>query len=155
MQPTDQTSTIQEESIIVRVWIKRLRLTGFGVALKAQHDLGCAVPSRGDVFRHVSGVFFRIDGETSGETKVADLQFAICVDQQVTRLQVSMEDIGRVNILQSAQDLIDEGLEMRVRQRLTRSDDRRQITLHQLYSLSATSSIRSMVDHHLRRDMFH
>ena len=35
--------------------------TRFGIALEAQHDLRCAVPSRRDIFGHVSCVFLRVD----------------------------------------------------------------------------------------------
>jgi hypothetical protein len=48
-----------------------------------------------------------------------------------------------VNVLQTAQDLVDEGLEMGIRQRLTRADNSRQIALHQLCRIISVVS-RSM-----------
>ncbi len=42
-----------------------------------------------------------------------------------------------MNILQTTKDLIDEGLEVSIGKWLSRSDDSRQITFHELYPRSA------------------
>ena len=44
-----------------------------------------------------------------------------------------MQHIGRVDVLEAAQDLVDEGLEVSIGQGLAGPDDSRQITFHQLY----------------------
>jgi hypothetical protein len=44
-----------------------------------------------------------------------------------------VEDVRRVYILETAQDLVDKGLEMRVGEGLTGSDDGCQIALHEFY----------------------
>jgi len=44
-----------------------------------------------------------------------------------------MQDICAVDVFQAAQDLVNEGLEMGVSQRLTRADDCGQVTLHKFY----------------------
>lgn len=106
--------------------------TGFGVALEAQHNLGRTVPSRGDVLRHVSGILLGVDGKATGKAKVADLELAVGVNEQVAGLQVSVEDVGGVDVLETAQDLVDEGLEVGVGQGLAGSDNGRQVALHQL-----------------------
>ena len=89
-------------------------LTGFCVALEAQHDLRRSVPSRCNVFCHVSSILIWIYAETSSQTKVGDLEFAVGVYQQITRFQISVKDVGAVNILETAKYLVDEGLEVGV-----------------------------------------
>lgn len=104
--------------------------TGFCVALEREHNLWRTVPSCGYVFRHVSSIFLRVDRETSREAEIANLQLAISIDEQVSRLQVTVKDIGRVNIFQSTQNLVDKGLEVGVGEGLPRPDNSREITFH-------------------------
>lgn len=44
-----------------------------------------------------------------------------------------MQDVGRVNVLETAQDLVDEGLEVGICQWLAAADDGSQIAFHQLF----------------------
>ena len=44
-----------------------------------------------------------------------------------------MQDVGRVDVLQTAEGLVNERLEVRICQRLTAADDGRQIAVHQLF----------------------
>lgn len=114
--------------------------TGFCVTLETQHDLWCSVPSGGDILSHVACVFLGIHGESSCEPKIADLELAVSIYEQITRLQVSVQDIGGVNVLQSAQDLVNEGLEMCISEGLPGSNDSRQIALHEFcHDISAMS----------------
>jgi hypothetical protein len=92
--------------------------TRFGVVLEAKHDLGRAVPSRRHVLGHVAGILLRVDRETARQAEIADLELAVGVDQQVTRLEVTVQHVRRVDVLEPAQDLVDEGLEMGVCERL-------------------------------------
>lgn len=46
-----------------------------------------------------------------------------------------MEDVCRVDILETAQDLVDEGLEVGVGERLARPNDGGQVALHELYGV--------------------
>lgn len=110
----------------------RRRPTSFGVALEAQHDLRSTVPSGGDVLGHVTGILLGVDGETTRQTEITDLQFAVGIHQQVSGFQISVEDVGRVDVLETAEDLVDEGLEMGIGQRLSGADDRSEIAFHQL-----------------------
>ena len=116
------------------MWVR----TGFGVALKAQHDLGRAVPARRHVLSHVARILLRVHRKTAGQSKIADLELAVGVDQQVAGLQVAVQHIGRVDVLQAAQDLVDEGLEMSVGKGLTGTNDGGKIAFHQLYALLAS-----------------
>lgn len=130
MQPTDQTSTA-----IVSIGFSHSesgkKRTSFGVALEAQHDLRSAIPSCRNILRHVSRILLGINGEATRQAKVTDFQLAIGIDQQVTGLQISVQNIGRMDILQSAKNLVDEGLEMGIGQRLSRTNDGGQIAFHQ------------------------
>lgn len=109
-------------------------LTRFCVALEAQHDLRGSVPPRGDVLGHVPRVLLRVHGEASGQTKVANLELAVGVDEEIARLQIAMEDIGGVDVLETAQDLVDEGLEVGVGQWLARAYDGGQVAFHEFWA---------------------
>lgn len=119
--------------------------TGFGVTLEAQHDFRSTVPSRSDVFGHVTSIFFRVHGETSGKTKITDLEFAISVNEEISWLQISVKHIGGVNVLETAQNLVDEGLEMRVGKGLSGSNDGGQIALHEFYSTISNCPLTSYI----------
>lgn len=110
-------------------WVA-LALTGFGVALEREHNLWSTVPSCSYVFRHVPSILLGVDRETSREAEVANLQLAVGVDEQVSGLQVTVKDISRVDIFQSAQNLVDKGLEVGVGEGLARPDNSREITFH-------------------------
>lgn len=60
--------------------------------------------------------------DASCQAKVADFELAVGIHQQIAWLQIAMEDIGGVDVLQTAKDLVDEGLEMSIGKGLTRSD---------------------------------
>lgn len=94
--------------------MSRLELTGFGVALEAKHDFRRAVPSRGDVLGHVTSVFLRINRKAAGKTKVTNLELTVGIDEEVARLEISVEDIGGVDVLEAAEDLVDERLEVSI-----------------------------------------
>ena len=120
--------------------------TSFGVALEAQHNLWCSVPSSRDVLGHVASILLRVDGETSRQTEIANLELAVGINEQVTRLQISVKHVGGVDILETAKNLVDEGLEVSIGKRLTGSDNSRQIALHQLcrFSVSLCSTWRAI-----------
>lgn len=65
------------------------------VLLPSEHDLGSSVISCRDVTGHL-GVL------NTGQTKVANLQIAVLVDQNVAGLQVTVNNAGRVDVFQSA-----------------------------------------------------
>lgn len=46
----------------------------------------------------------------AGKTEVANLQVAVLVDEDVGRLEIAMDDAGGVDILQSAENLVQEVL---------------------------------------------
>ena len=59
---------------------------------KAKHDLGCTVPPRCDVLGHKALLLLLV--EATRETEVTDLEFAIGVDEQVTGLKVTVQNVG-------------------------------------------------------------
>ena len=73
--------------------------TSFGVALERKHNLRSSVPSCCNIFSHVACIFFRVDTETSGQTEIANLKLAVGVNEQVTRLKITMQNIGAVDVL--------------------------------------------------------
>jgi len=87
---------------------------------KAEHDLGRAVPPRRDVLGH-EALLLRLV-EPAREPEIANLEFAVRVHEQVAGLEIAVQHVGRVDVFQAAERLVDEGLEVRVRQGLTRTD---------------------------------
>jgi hypothetical protein len=105
--------------------------TGFGVALEAQHDLWCSVPPGSHILGHVPRILLGVHGEATGQSEIANFELAVGVDEQVARFEVAVEHICRVDVFEAAQNLVDEGLEMSVGERLARADDGGQIALHE------------------------
>ena len=66
------------------------------VLLERKHNLRRTIPSRCNIFGHEARVVFG-RGCRSGETKVADLQIAIGVEEQIGGLEIAMKDICRVH----------------------------------------------------------
>ena len=90
------------------------------VICKAKHDLGRTVPPRRDVLGH-EALLLRLV-KPAGEPKVAYLELAVRVHEQVAWLEVAVQHVGRVDVLQTAERLVDEGLKVCVRERLARAD---------------------------------
>lgn len=65
------------------------------ILLPCEHDLGGAIVPRRNVAGHLGVLDTR-------QTKVADLEVAVLVDQDVTWFEVPMDDPGRVNILEAS-----------------------------------------------------
>ena len=65
------------------------------VLLPREHDLGCSVVPCRDIARHLGILYTR-------KSKVANLEIAVLVDQNVARLQVAVDHTGGVDIFQSA-----------------------------------------------------
>lgn len=82
-----------------------------GVLMTRQHNLRSAVPSRDYVFRQqqrVAGLadHLLIAQDASGQTKVTDLEVTVGVDKQIRRLEVAVQHVGRMDVLESAEDLV-------------------------------------------------
>mmetsp|Transcript_39239 Transcript_39239/g.103439 ORF Transcript_39239/g.103439 Transcript_39239/m.103439 type:complete len:321 (-) Transcript_39239:246-1208(-) len=92
-------------------------------------QLRCAVPARDYIFRKLlrDGIV-----HTTGQPEIANFEVAILVDEQVVRLQVAMEHLGRVDGFEAAQDLVNEVLDVVVGERLLGVDDVVQVSVHQL-----------------------
>lgn len=110
----------------------RIQHTGFGIALKAQHDFRRTVPSCRNIFSHVSRVLLRIHRKASGKSEIADLELAVGVDEEIAGFQIPMQYVRRVDVLQAAKYLIDERLKVSIRERLPRPNNSGQVTFHQL-----------------------
>lgn len=101
--------------------------------LERQHDLWCSVPPSSNIFGHEAG--FRAGGfrglHRPRESKIADLQVAVGVEEQIRWFEITVDDIGRVQRLKGAKCLIDKVLRMVIGQVLC-SDDTVHVGLHQL-----------------------
>ena len=67
-----------------------------------------------------------------GHPEVTDSQVATLVDKKILRLQISMDDSGRMDILQPAQDLVQEKHAVREAERLAGADHSVEISVHDL-----------------------
>ena len=88
-----------------------------GVLLKCQHDFGCTVPASSDVFGHETSFgsrWFRRLNRAS-ETKIANLEIAIGVEQQVGWFEVPMDNVSGMQCLEGTQGLVDEVLSVIIR----------------------------------------
>lgn len=103
MQPVDQMSTGRQHVRSVFTTSNML-LTRNVILLPGQHDLGSAVVARRDVSGHL-GVL------DTGKAKVADLEVAVLVDENVGRFEVAVDDAGRVDVLEAAKNLVQEVLD--------------------------------------------
>ena len=65
------------------------------VLLPCEHDLGRSVVSRGDISGHL-GIL------DTGESEIADLQVAVLIHENVTGLEISVDDSSRVDIFQAS-----------------------------------------------------
>jgi virulence-associated protein VapD len=101
---------------------------GSRVMSRAHEDFRRTVVLRDHLLRHV---LRRVGLFDARQSKVADLQHAVAVHQQIPWLDVAMEDARRVKILQTAQDLIQKHFDVVSRQVLGRHDDLVQIRLEQ------------------------
>ena len=108
----------------------RPHVDGLGVLLESKHDFRCTIPASGDVFGHETLVVLGTGGGTC-ETEIADLQIAIRVEEQVRRLEITVEDVGGVHSLKCAESLVDKVLAVVVRKLLC-ADDTVHVRLHKL-----------------------
>lgn len=108
----------------------RPHINGLGVLLESQHNFGRTVPTRGNIFCHEARVVLLRRSRTS-QTKVADFQIAVSVEEQVRGLEIAVEHVGRVHGLESAQGLVDEVLAVVVGEVLG-ADDTVHVRLHEL-----------------------
>lgn len=105
------------ERLTILAWEERLSFQHFSenasrapdvdgdvVLLPCQHDLGGTVVSRRNVSRHL-GVL------NTSQSKVANLQVAVLVHQDVGGFQIAMDDTCRVDVFQTTQNLIQEVLD--------------------------------------------
>mmetsp|Transcript_104761 Transcript_104761/g.240218 ORF Transcript_104761/g.240218 Transcript_104761/m.240218 type:complete len:218 (+) Transcript_104761:375-1028(+) len=112
----------------------RPRINFRAIGTIATKHLGRSVPSRAHIlgkWRGPACKFGVVLKHNSGQTKVADLQVALTVHQQVPGLQIPMYDSSRVHVFQSAKNLIDEKLVMVISQLLVRLKNRSQVGLHE------------------------
>jgi len=87
----------------------------------AEHDLGRTIPPIHDVIGHEPRRQLRVD-ELAREPKIANLELAVLVHEQVSRLEVAMHRTSRMDVFQTAESLVDERLEVRVRKGLAGTD---------------------------------
>ena len=132
--------------------------TRLGILVTKKH-FGGTIPARGDVVGHVGVAAGVLDGvERPCKTKVADLCVAVGVHKDVPRFllrdsieerrsdvvhlrtvqreretnEVTMDDTSRVEVEQTAQDLVHKVLHVLISKGLARADDLRQICVHQV-----------------------
>ncbi len=71
--------------------------------MEREHDLGGAVPARGNIGRHEAAVFLWARAQRTSHAKVADLEIARAIDEQVAGLDVAVQHVGRMDVLEPTQ----------------------------------------------------
>jgi len=94
---------------------------------KTQHDLRGPVPPRCDILCHEALITSSFRGATAGsitpcETKIADFELTVGVDEEISRFEITVKDVRRVYVLETAKSLVEEGLEVGVSERLSRTN---------------------------------
>ena len=87
---------------------------GLRVLAPAHDDLRRAVPTGGDVVRHGDGLPLHVRVVDPAQAKVADLQVAVRVHQEVAGLQVPVDHVRRVEEEDAPEDLVQEELDVRL-----------------------------------------
>lgn len=72
-------------------------------------ELGGSVPAGGNVVSPEDGSGGVVEGDTS-KAEVADLELAVSIGEDVLGLEIAVEDIGSVDVLEAAQQLVEEEL---------------------------------------------
>ena len=54
----------------------------------------------------------------SSQTEIADLEIASGVEEKIRRLQIAMQNVGRVDVLETPQDLVEEVTDVIIAQSL-------------------------------------
>ena len=82
------------------------------ILFEGEHDLRGAVPARRDVLGHEPRFLAAWVRRARGarEAKVAHLEVAVGVEEEVGGLEVAVDDVGAVHGFDGSQDLIDEEL---------------------------------------------
>ena len=100
------------------------------ILLEGEHDLGSTVPSSGNVFGHETRVVICRGGRAS-KTEIADFEITVSIQEEVGRLEVSVQNVGGVHSFQCTKGLVDEVLTVVVRKILS-TDDTMHVSLHEL-----------------------
>ena len=82
--------------------------------LGVEHDLRRSVPASSNVLSEKTGMIV-IRVRHPGESKIADFEIARCVEKKIGGLQVSVKHVGRVDVLQPAENLVEEIADVIVR----------------------------------------
>lgn len=85
---------------------------------------------KGVKYKYGTDLIFVGPGATS-ETQIADFQVAVGVDQEIAGLEISVHDVGGVDVLEAAEDLVHEILHVFIRERLVGDDDLVQVRVHE------------------------
>lgn len=133
IHPTDQMSIAYYVYIMIGgdELRRHRRRTHLCVLFKGQHDFWCTIPTCGDIFGHEAGfgAAWLRGLNRPCETKVTYFEVAICVEEQIGRFQVTVDDICRVKCLECTQGLIYKVLCVVIREILC-SDDSVHVGFH-------------------------
>jgi hypothetical protein len=97
--------------------------------LKSEHNLWRPIPPRSDILGHKPGIILcRVCAPS--ESKVTDLEIAVCVEEEIGGFEIAVEDVGGVHCLESAEGLVDKVLAVVVGEVLG-SDDAVHVCFHE------------------------
>jgi len=101
------------------------------ILLLRQNDFRSSIPTSRDVVCHLSRLSKQVRDVRSGQAEVAYFQVTITVDQQVARLEISVKNARRVEVLKATQDLVEEELDVLFRQGLVGFNYLGEVSFHE------------------------
>lgn len=89
-----------------------------GIRVGKDVRLTCDSSNKGSGAACIACMATHLVRHSARQTKVTNREVAVGVDEQVRRLQVSMQHVGAVDVLEATQQLVDKVLQVLVRQSL-------------------------------------
>lgn len=104
-------ATTHHQGEIDRVYSQREAY--LGIHLEGEHDLRRPVPSGGYILGHHADVLATLQARALHapcQAEITYFQIAVRIDEQVRRLQVAVDDVGRMDCKKGSESLVDKVL---------------------------------------------
>lgn len=115
------------------------KINRFGILMTSKHNLWRPVPSRHHIFRQqirwlaiIVEILIVSGGYTPGQSKITYLKVAVGIDEEIGWFEITVDDIGRMHVFHSTQDLIEKVLHVINGQGLLGVDDPMEVGLHEI-----------------------
>jgi hypothetical protein len=107
-------------------------IDGSRVLSPGENDFGRTIPPCGNIVSQGSILSHQGANVCPRQSKVTNLQITVAVDEQISGLQVTKNDAARVDVLETAKNLVQKELYMLIAQHLVGLDNLSKISLHEV-----------------------